>query len=67
MLIKTLCMLTLSACLYLCWREYLTAVGELISISICPNSSDCHFRDEMSRWIFFDSVWIFPPAMDIAC
>lgn len=53
MLLRTLCTLTLSACLYLCRREYLTAVGELSSISICPNSSDCHFRDEMTKWIFF--------------
>lgn len=52
MLLKTLCTLTLSACFYLCRREYLTAVGELISISICPNSSDYHFKDEMSRRIF---------------
>lgn len=69
MLIGALCTLTLSACLYLCRREDLTAGGELISISICPNSSDCHFKDEMSLWIFSgkEGVYGFSQAMDNAC
>lgn len=55
--------MTLSAVpLCLCQREYLIAVGNIISISMCSNSADS--RLPLQRWnesvdfIFFDCVWL---------